>query len=82
MNTGDNCTGEVNITSRTEVITSRIRIPANKLKADAMKDFIDILGEEDIDTMFIAILETGQTLGYNLAAEPRAILARIEKQYA
>jgi hypothetical protein len=85
MNTGLNCTSSeedgIQVTHRIERINIRERTEANKFKVEAMKDFLDVIGDEDVDKMFLAILEVGKELGYNLKGEPRAILSVVEKRF-
>jgi hypothetical protein len=82
-NTGRNCTPVegVNITNKTETVTIRERTEVNDFKVAAMKDFLDILGDEDVDTMFMSMMATGKNLGYNLKAEPEELLAAINKGF-
>jgi hypothetical protein len=69
------------ITDKTEVVTKRERSESNQFKVDAMKDFLDVVGEEDVDKFFLEMLETGKRLGYNLQAEPTVLLASIERRF-
>jgi hypothetical protein len=86
-NTGENCTPSeeagdgIQIVHKTEKVTIRERTPANKFKVEAMKDFLDVIGDEDVDKFFLDMMETAKKLGYNLKEEPRAILNTIEKGF-
>ncbi len=86
-NTGANCTPSeetgdgIQVVHKTEKVNIRERTPANKFKVEAMKDFLDVIGDEDVDKMFLTLLDTAKVLGYNLKGEPLTILATIEKGF-
>ncbi len=74
--------GGVRVVKEDRVITSRVRTTADAAKLDILKSFLDIIGSEDIDPMFVAVLTEAQHLGYNLKDEPEALLHRLNRQHA
>lgn len=68
-------------TITTEVITQRERTPANAFKISALTDFLSVVGEEDVDAVFTAVLQLGSDLGYNLKASPEELLKVIEQNF-
>lgn len=73
--------GNIRVTHRIEKIVIRQRSKVNQFKIDAMKELLDVVGEEDVDSLFLVMLDTAQMLGYNLQREPRAILSLIEQRF-
>jgi len=56
------------------------RSKANQAKVEAMKQFLDcIVKEEEVDAYFLEVFTLAGTLGIRLQAEPRVLLAQIEK---
>jgi len=86
-NTGQKCAvpeeqDGIKVIHKTESITIRERTEVNQFKVEAMKDFLDVIADEDVDTMFLAMLEAGKQLGYNLKGEPETILAAVNKGFS
>ena len=65
----------------TELITKRERSSSEQFKVDAMHDFLDVLANEDVDSMFISMFAKGSELEYKLTDTPENILANIEKKF-
>ncbi len=59
------------------------RSAANQAKATAMTDMLTfIVKDEEMDAFFLEFMGTAAKLGYRLQAEPKVLLAQIEKQAA
>jgi hypothetical protein len=71
----------ITVTKTTEVIKKRDRSPANLYKVEILRDFLNLMGEEDVDSVFVTLLTEMQNLGYNLQDEPGALLERIKRQF-
>lgn len=61
----------------TTTITHRDRQPHEQAKVEAMKAFIDIAANEDLDPLFTALFKTAEELGYKLQADPYTLLHRL-----
>jgi calcineurin-like phosphoesterase family protein len=68
----------ITVTKEEEVISTRKRSEANEKKIVVLKAFLDIIGEEDVDTFFLSTLQTAKERGYNLQEEPEALLQRFQ----
>lgn len=57
------------------------RSAANQVKVDTVKQFLDcIIKEDEVDAFFLENMELAKKLGYRLQADPKVLLAQIEKQ--
>jgi len=72
----------IKVTRDEQVVTTRTRSKAEEAKLAILKDLLDIIGSEDIDSMFIAMLDEARSRGYNLRDEPEALLHRLNRQHA
>jgi hypothetical protein len=60
-------------------VTKQLRNPADELKIAAIKDFLDIIPEEEVNTFFLENMNLAVKLGYNLTNTPKLLLVEIEK---
>jgi hypothetical protein len=58
-------------------IDVRDRSMIDELKVDIMKDLLDVIDSDDLDTYFLAMLKLTQELGYRLQADPEELLERV-----
>jgi hypothetical protein len=72
----------ITFTNQKEIITHRFRSKEDLTKLKILKALLDIIGSEDIDSMFVTMLEEMRKLGYNLQGEPEALLEELKRQYA
>lgn len=68
---------EMTVTREDVVVSGRTRTEENQDKVNVMKAFLDIVAEEDVDTMFLSMFNTAKEIGYNLTDEPEALLQRL-----
>ena len=62
---------------KTEIITERIRNKPDSSKIAVMHDMLNIIANEDVNEMFIKMLNAMQIMGYNLKDTPERLLAQI-----
>jgi hypothetical protein len=66
------------LTHRDTVISKRDRSAQDQAKIDAMQAFVGVaLANEDIDSVFLAMFNEAQTLGYRLVAPPENLLHKL-----
>ena len=71
--------GGIKIVREDRIITQRPRSEADLTKLEILKALLDIIGSEDIDSMFVAMLEEARALGYNLKDDPQTLLQRLKR---
>jgi hypothetical protein len=63
---------------QTEIVTKRERTTiADVRKVAIMKDLLDIIADEDLDAVFLAMLENVKGLGYKLRGTPEELLEAV-----
>lgn len=58
------------------------RNAADTAKIEAVKQFLDIIPKEEVDMFFLENMNLAAKLGYRLQAEPKVLLAGIERAAA
>jgi hypothetical protein len=57
-----------------------VRSVANQTKVDGMKDMLTyVIKDEEVDAFFLEVMGLAAKLGYRLQAEPKLLLAQIDK---
>jgi hypothetical protein len=71
----------VSMVEQTEVITERLRSPADTAKLEVMHALLDIADSDDLDSIWMTLLTELGGLGYKLTDEPGALLERLKRQF-
>ena len=73
--------GDISMVEQTEVITERLRSPADTAKVETMVWLLGKVANEHLDSVFVTLLTECKALGYNLVDEPGALLERLKRQF-
>jgi hypothetical protein len=71
--------GDISMVEQTEVITERLRSPADTAKLEVMHALLDIADSDDLDAIWVTLLTEMAGLGYKLTDEPGALLERLNE---
>ena len=73
--------GDISMVEQTEVITERLRSPADAAKIETMVWLLSKVANEDLDAIWIALLTELRERGYKLQDEPGALLERLKRRF-
>jgi hypothetical protein len=73
--------GDISMVEQTEVITERLRSPADTAKLEVMHALLDIADSDDLDAIWVTLLTEMAGLGYKLTDEPGALLERLKRRF-
>lgn len=82
MTTADKLREEgVEFTETTVPVAAKVLHPANMAKLDAIRDFLLVLDDDDVDKMFLEVFGLAEKLEFKLQAKPMILLQRIDRAH-